>query len=1122
MKANLASLLIVAASLSACGTSTPSQAGLLPDVGFAFDTHVGDIHADVPTTATCKGVPCTDDNPCTDDYCNSEGVCTHFNNKATCDDGDPCTTSDHCSAGKCAGTATGCGDSTSQPDTPIMTSNLQPGDLIITEIMYNPNGKPTAVSDDQGEWIEVFNPGNKTLDLAGLTLRDNGKDKFVIPAGGKTTVSAKGYIVLGRSTDTTTNGGVKVDIAYGNKMTLNNGIDAVVLETADAVVIDQVAYNIALGWPNLSGVSLSLSPSFTDATVNDVAANWCGALTEMGDGDKGTPGLPNDECVPDQDHDGVPDSVDNCPSVANPTQMDTDKNGIGDVCDGPVTTCGNGQIDGNEACDDGNLKAGDGCSGFCQKEVPVAAGALVISEFMSNPAKVADDVGEWIELYNPTTADVAINGLLLQIGTTAPIQHVVESPVPVVVTAGGYLLLARSADTAVNGGLTPDYVYDKLLLSSTAATLSLYSAGVLIDKVTYDTNFPLIAGKSASLDPGSLTAVANDDPANWCKGQAVFGIGDFGSPDAANPACAGADLDEDKDGIPDKADNCKSIKNPLQEDTDKDGIGNVCDNCPNIANADQADSNHNGVGDLCEQPGCGNGVLDAGEACDDGNLIAGDGCGLTCQFETAMPVGTLIISEIMANPKAVSDSYGEWIELYNPTTAEVDLAGMTLSIGSVKHTIQPKTPLKAPPLGFVVLGRSTDTKINGGANVDYSYGTLLTLSNSSTASVEIRLSHLGLVIDTVTYLSGKNGWPPLGNGASYQLSPANMSDVGNDAGSHWCLSSQPFGKGDLGTPGGANPECKMDADGDGVADGQDNCPTVANKDQLDSDLDTVGDACDNCPDVANTDQMDTNSNGIGDACDLPKGITDGIIYVNCGNGVVDAGETCDDGNKTSGDGCSSTCQTEGAAGPIGVGALVITEIMPYSVAGSADNGEWLEVYNTTAANIDLVGVTLKYKTISVVIAAKGGTTVVPAGGYLVLGRSTDKTANGGAQVDYSYGITIQMANTGGTLTLESGSTVIDTVVYGSGSGWPTLTKGIAIQLAAGKTDSVSNDTGSNWCNATAPYGTGMAGTPDAANGTCGAPPPPPPQSGFAPGNAQFDAYMHVFSVLMQGQLFGWL
>ena len=37
-----------------------------------------------------------------------------------------------------------------------------------------------------------------------------------------------------------------------------------------------------------------------------------------------------------------------------------------------------------------------------------------------------------------------------------------------------------------------------------------------------------------------------------------------------------------------------------------------------------------------------------------------------------------------------------------------------------------------------------------------------------------------------------------------------------------------------------------DADGDGVPDAQDNCPTVANSDQKDSDGDGVGDACDQC------------------------------------------------------------------------------------------------------------------------------------------------------------------------------------------------------------------------------------------------------------------------------------
>ena len=58
-----------------------------------------------------------------------------------------------------------------------------------------------------------------------------------------------------------------------------------------------------------------------------------------------------------------------------------------------------------------------------------------------------------------------------------------------------------------------------------------------------------------------------------------------------------------------------------------------------------------------------------------------------------------------------------------------------------------------------------------------------------------------------------------------------------------------------------------DADGDGIADGYDNCPFVANPDQKDTDGDGIGDACDNCPTVANKDQLDENGNGIGDACD---------------------------------------------------------------------------------------------------------------------------------------------------------------------------------------------------------------------------------------------------------------
>jgi hypothetical protein len=75
---------------------------------------------------------------------------------------------------------------------------------------------------------------------------------------------------------------------------------------------------------------------------------------------------------------------------------------------------------------------------------------------------------------------------------------------------------------------------------------------------------------------------------------------------------------------------------------------------------------------------------------------------------------------------------------------------------------------------------------------------------------------------------------------------------------------------------------QADSDKDSVSDTVDNCPNVANSDQLDIDRNGRGDVCDdfdkdgvmttedNCPNNPNRDQRDTDGDGLGDVCDTEE------------------------------------------------------------------------------------------------------------------------------------------------------------------------------------------------------------------------------------------------------------
>src|SRR5262249_59144192 len=89
----------------------------------------------------------------------------------------------------------------------------------------------------------------------------------------------------------------------------------------------------------------------------------------------GAPGTPPIDIGPDEvtdrDHDGVPDSADNCPpglnGSFNPGQQDRDGDGVGDYCDNCPTVPNPGQEDANH-----NLR-GDACEDVAETLYPCPA-----------------------------------------------------------------------------------------------------------------------------------------------------------------------------------------------------------------------------------------------------------------------------------------------------------------------------------------------------------------------------------------------------------------------------------------------------------------------------------------------------------------------------------------------------------------------------------------------------------------------------------------------------------------------------------------------------------------------------------------------------------------------------
>ena len=214
--------------------------------------------------------------------------------------------------------------------------------------------------------------------------------------------------------------------------------------------------------------------------------------------------------------------------------------------------------------------------------------------------------------------------------------------------------------------------------------------------------------------------------------------------------------------------------------------------------------------------------------------------------------------------------------------------------------------------------------------------------------------------------------------------------------------------------------------------------------------------------------------GLEYACESETALFDGLAIlfdVSCddldGDGYGTCEGDCDDSDPDLGphmteadDGLDNDCDDLVDEDFVAVGDLVITEMMPNSMNSDDQTGEWFELYNASSRSIDLYGWQLADSSDAVTVDEH---VVLEPGAYGLFAVEPMPQVNGNLPpVDWVFDwSTIHLVNTGDSLRVFMGATVIDELSYSPGP-WE-VPEGRSMFLDPGYTDAVSNDDPLPWC-----------------------------------------------------------
>lgn len=615
---------------------------------------------DACSAGNCTGtnpVVCTASDVChVAGTCNTmTGMCSNPTavDGTTCNDGNPCTQTDSCSAGNCTGanpitcmasdqchvagtcdSMTGMCSNPAAADGSVCASNMVPGACTM--------GTCVACGDGIKSGAEGCDDGNTTAgDGCNATcavetgFACTGAPSVCTPVCGdglirgteqcddKNTTSGDGCSSTCQLDITCGAGEVPVILTNSTAVPLLDtsvpGAHGSVLSTiniAQAGVVRKVIPTINVAHGNTGHLDIFLASPYGAQRVltNDVGSGANYTATTFSDA--AATAITGAGLLPPYTGTFRPvETISNAAGFTNQTatgnwvlRVTDDTNGtVGTLnswslalCIDPAVTsvCGNGYVEANEHCDDGNAATGDGCAN-CQLEITCAGNETLVVQKSPNGALLIPDNNA---AGAQSTINISNTGVVSKAIVVADvISHQYDGDLSITLTAPSMTALDLSS---LNGLAGDNYI--STIFSDAAATSVTAGSAPFRNRYKPEVALSGLIGQQTN---GAWNLKVADS-ANIDAG--LFGTWSVGLCIAPPPACGNGSV-EVGEGCDD---------NNL---TSNDGCSATC-------SVEQGFTCTGMPLSTCTFT-CGNGTVSGNEQCDDGNTVNGDSCSALCQYQ---------------------------------------------------------------------------------------------------------------------------------------------------------------------------------------------------------------------------------------------------------------------------------------------------------------------------------------------------------------------------------------------------------------------------------------------------------------------------------------------------------